>query len=60
MIPMDRLIHVDPKSELLSALQIMDNANVNQVPVVKKDELVGVVSREQIVHYLRTRAELGI
>ena len=60
MIPMDRLIHVDPKSELLSALQIMDNANVNQVPVVKRDELVGVVSREQIVHYLRTRAELGI
>jgi len=60
MIPLDRLIHVDPKSELLGALQIMDNANVNQVPVVVSGELVGVLSREQIVHYLRARAELGI
>lgn len=60
MIPLGKLIQVDPETELLAALQLMDNANVNQVPVVVAGELVGVLSREQIVHYLRMRAELGI
>ncbi len=60
MIPIEKLIQFDPDTELLTALQIMDSANVNQAPVVITGELVGMLSREQIVHYLRTRAELGI
>lgn len=60
MIPFQKLIHVDPDTELLTAMQIMDNSNVNQVPVVVSGQLVGMLSREQVVHYLRTRAELGI
>lgn len=60
MIPLKRLIKVEPQTELLEALQTMDTVNVNQLPVLINDELVGVLSREQIVHYLRTRAELGI
>jgi Zn-dependent protease len=60
MVPFGRLVRVTPETELLSALQTMDDANVAQVPVVSGDELVGMLSREQVVHYLRTRAELGI
>lgn len=60
MVPFNRLVRVEPETELLSALRMMDNANVAQVPVVDGEELVGVLSREQIIHYLRTRAELGI
>lgn len=60
MVPFERLVRVTPDTELLAALQIMDDANVAQVPVVSGEELVGTLSREQVVHYLRTRAELGI
>jgi len=60
MVPFDRLVRVSPDTELLAALQTMDDANVAQVPVVSGSELVGLLSREQVVHYLRTRAELGI
>lgn len=60
MVPMHRLVKVSPDVKLMKALQTMDEANVAQVPVVDGDELVGVLSREQIVHYIRTRAELGM
>ncbi len=60
MVPLNRLEKVEPGTELLSALQTMDNINVAQLPVVEGGELVGVLSREQILHYLRTRAELGM
>jgi Zn-dependent protease/predicted transcriptional regulator len=60
MVPFEKLVRVTPETELLAALQIMDTADVAQVPVVKDEEIVGLLSREQVVHYLRTRAELGI
>lgn len=60
MVPIKQLVRVAPNTELLSALQQMDDANIAQVPVLEGDDLVGVLSRESIVHYLRTRAELGI
>jgi Zn-dependent protease len=60
MVPWERLAHVTPKTELLTALQTMDDANVNQVPVVENKEMVGMLAREQVLHYLRARAELGM
>jgi predicted transcriptional regulator len=38
----------------------MDDANVAQVPVVEGNQIVGMLSREQVLHYIRVRAELGI
>lgn len=58
--PRQQLIHVGPQADLLSALRAMDDANVNQVPVIEGDELVGILSREHMIHYSRARAELGI
>lgn len=60
MTPVSRLISVDSNTELLTALQTMDTADIAQVPVLNNGELVGFLSRDQVVHYLRTRAELGV
>ena len=60
MVPTSRLSTVQPDTDLLSALQLMDSSNIAQIPVVQDNELVGVLTREQVVHYIRTRAELGI
>jgi predicted transcriptional regulator len=38
----------------------MDDANVAQMPVVEAGQLLGMVGREQILHYVRLRAELGV
>ncbi len=60
MTPVDRLTAVTPQEGLLDALQKMDDANVAQMPVVGDHELLGMIGREQILHYVRVRAELGM
>ena len=45
---------------MLAALRRMDDANVTQVPVIEEDEIVGILSREQVLHYIRLRSELGV
>jgi Zn-dependent protease len=61
MVPWERMARVQPHSELLGALQVMDDQNIAQVPVVVDGgQVVGVLSREQILHYIRARAELGV
>lgn len=60
MVPWERLVTVQPGTQLLAALQTMDDANVAQVPVVEGEKMVGMLSREQVLHYVRIRAELGI
>jgi predicted transcriptional regulator len=53
------LTWVQPGTELLAALQIMEDAKVAQMPVVEGDQIAGMLSWEQVLRYLRTRAELG-
>lgn len=60
MAPLQRLLRVDPEMELLAALQAMEEANLTQVPVVQGEHLRGILSRQQVLDYLRMRAELGI
>jgi Zn-dependent protease len=60
MVPWERLVRIDPNMELLEALQAMDDANIAQVPVVEAGRLIGLLSREQILHYIRTRGEIGV
>ncbi|HEU5190106.1 MAG TPA: site-2 protease family protein [Methylomirabilota bacterium] len=60
MTPAGKVTMVEPATNLLAALEQMDNADVAQMPVVQAGELVGMIGREQILHYLRVRAELGV
>lgn len=60
MVPWDRIVRVEPSTDLFTALRTMDDAGVNQVPVLLGDKLLGMLSRGQVLHYLRIRAELGM
>jgi predicted transcriptional regulator len=60
MTPADKVTAVDPKTDLLGALEKMDDANVAQMPVIESGELLGMIGREQVLHYVRVRAELGL
>ena len=42
------------------ALPLMAGQDVNQLPVVQDGRLVGVLSRDAIVHYLEVRRDLGM
>lgn len=59
MIPRADFVAVQPDMELIDAMRIMDDAKVNQVPVMENDEVIGILSREEVVHYIRLRSEIG-
>lgn len=46
-------------ASLLSPLEKMDDASIAQLPVVAGSALLGVISREQVLHYLRVLTEPG-
>lgn len=59
MKPWSRLTCVAPDTELLEALRIMDDEEVRQLPVVKDGDAIGLLTREEILHYVRLRSELN-
>ena len=60
MIPVERLHVVSPQQPLSEVLPLMAGRDVNQLPVVQNGALVGIVSRDAIVHYLEVRRSLGL
>jgi Zn-dependent protease len=60
MTPADALFRARPDEDLLTLLQRMDEADVNQVPVMDNGHLLGVITREHLLRYMRLRSDLGI
>ena len=52
---MTSLYVVTPQQSLSDVLSLMAGRYVNQVPVVDNGVLVGILSRDAIVHYLEVR-----
>jgi len=60
MTPFDKLKWVRPDEELSSILRILTEDNINQVPVVYDDKIVGMVSRENLLNFVNIRSRLGV
>ena len=60
MIPLEQMKRVRPDEELWAALEEMDRDGVNQLPVMTDGQIQGMLSREDVVSYLRTLRELGV
>lgn len=58
MTPWSRLTLVTPDTELLTALRLMDDSQVSQLPVMQGDQACGLLTREEVLHYVRLRMEL--
>lgn len=60
MIPADQMHRVYPMEELWEALKMMDEDGVNQVPVMEAGQLLGVLSREGVISFLRTLQQFNL
>jgi Zn-dependent protease/CBS domain-containing protein len=60
MTPMSQMKKVQPDVELQTALEDMDRDGVNQLPVMTDGRVLGMLSREDVISYLRTLRELGV
>ena len=59
MLPLEQLKWVDPDTELWSALENMDRNGVNQMPVIRDRRVIGMLSREDAISFLRTLQDFG-
>lgn len=59
MLPLEQLKCVDPDTELWPALEKMDRNGVNQMPVIRDQHVIGMLSREDAITFLLTLQELG-
>lgn len=59
MLPLEKLKCTSPDTGLWAALQQMDRDGVNQLPVTRNNHIVGMLSREDVITFLRTLQELG-
>jgi len=56
----EHMKRVRPDTELSTSLEEMDRDGVNQLPVMVDGKIQGMLSREDVVSYLRTLRELGV
>src|ERR1700676_4068731 len=59
MIPREKLAWTAPEEPVLSVLERMRSANVDQLAVIREDNVVGLVTRDSILRVVQTRTELG-
>jgi Zn-dependent protease len=59
MLPLDKLECIDPTAGLGTALQKLDRNGFNQLPVTRDRHVIGMLSREDVISFLRTLQELG-
>jgi CBS domain-containing protein len=60
MIASDAIVSVPPQMPLMSALETMEEAELPEVPVMEYDVVTGVLSRDEVLEYLRTRSDIGL
>jgi Zn-dependent protease len=59
MLPLSALHTIKPDEDMMEAMKAMDSDGVNQLPVMRDGRMVGLLSRESIITYLRNAQELG-
>jgi Zn-dependent protease len=60
MTPMSKMKQTKPEVGLDEALEEMGIDGVNQLPVMSNGKIEGMLSREDIINYLRTLRQLGM
>jgi predicted transcriptional regulator len=60
MTPVADLKRIRPDTEMWAAMQEMDRDGVNQLPVMTNGHVKGMLTREDVISYLRTLQELDM
>ncbi len=58
MTPTNQLFALSPKDDALQAFRLMTEHDIHQLPVLDNDNLVGFVTRADVMRLLQTRSEM--
>ncbi len=59
MTTKEKMKSVGPNEDLYEVLRILTDNDINQVPVVYENRIVGMIGRDNILAFIKTREELG-
>jgi Zn-dependent protease/CBS domain-containing protein len=59
MTPASKLKVAYADQDILSVLQEMNGESANHIPVIEAGKIIGIINREDIARFLRTRADFG-
>jgi len=60
MMPFKKLKQIRPDEDLASVMSILTQEEINQLPVVEGDNIVGIISRENLLSFINIRDKLGM
>jgi len=60
MTPVDKLRTAHPDQNALSILEQMDESEIGQMPVVSGGGVIGLITRDSLMRFLRIHSELGV
>ncbi|MDP2726990.1 MAG: site-2 protease family protein [Dehalococcoidia bacterium] len=60
MTKAENLKKLSPRDNLAQAFQLLNENRIGQVPVVEWDQIVGLVTRADLMHYIHLRSQLGV
>ncbi|HEX78767.1 MAG TPA: CBS domain-containing protein [Dehalococcoidia bacterium] len=60
MTPLDKIQRVNPDDDLASVLKMLTEQDINQLPVVENDNIVGIIGRDNLLSFINVRDRLGI
>ena len=59
MTPKDKLVTTTPNESVLDVMTKMSKHKIGRLPVVVNGELLGIISRSDVMHIVKTKTELG-
>ena len=60
MTPVEQLHAISPEESLSNVLSLMVTQDVNQLPVMQNNHLIGVLRRDDIMRFIEVRRTLGL
>ena len=58
MTPVEKLKIAYPDQDAMGVLEQMNENDINQMPVVNEGRVIGLIARDNLIRFLRTRSEL--
>ena len=60
MTPLNQVKSVSPNEDLANILRILSENDINQVPVVWENTVVGIVARDNLINFINTRMNFSV
>ena len=59
-VSVNKLKIAHPNQDALSVLEQMEESNINQMLVASEGRVIGLITRDTLISFLRIRSELGM